>query len=73
LGYALWYKIARKLAWHKAFPSLRLNVEDVLPKQTPQDDYNFGIGVVAAVGIMLRNGIGANLDDNFKFATIFST
>jgi hypothetical protein len=43
-----------------------------LPKQTPQDDYNCGIGIVAAVGIMLRDVIGINLDDNFKFATIFS-
>jgi hypothetical protein len=47
-------------------------MEDILPKQTPEHDYNCGIGVVAAVGIMHQNVIGVNLDDNFKFATIFS-
>ncbi len=56
----------------KAFPSLRLNVKDVLPQQTPEDDYNCGIGVVAAVGIILRDVIGVNQDDNLKFVTIFS-
>jgi hypothetical protein len=43
-----------------------------LPKQTPEDDYNCGIGTVAAIGIMLRDAIGINKDDHFKFATIFS-
>jgi hypothetical protein len=56
----------------KAFSSLRLNMEDVLPQQTIEDDYNCGIGVVAAVGNMLRDVIGVNQDDNFNFVTIFS-
>jgi hypothetical protein len=56
----------------KAFPSLRLKVEDVLPKQTPEDDYNCRICAVAAIGIMLHDVIGINQDDDFKFATIFS-
>jgi hypothetical protein len=43
-----------------------------LPKQTPEDDYNCGIGAVAAIGIVLRDVIGINQDDDFKFATIFS-
>jgi hypothetical protein len=43
-----------------------------LPKQSPQDDYNCGIGVEAAVGIMLCDVIGVNLDVTFRFATIFS-
>jgi hypothetical protein len=45
----------------KAFPLLRLNVEDELPQQTPEDDDNCGIGVVAAVGIMLHDVIGTAL------------
>ena len=45
-------------------------MDDVLPKQTPEDDYNCGIGVVAAVGIVLCDVIGVNQDDNFKFITI---
>jgi hypothetical protein len=47
-------------------------MEDVLPKQTPEDDYNCGIGAVAAIGIMLCDVIVINQDDNFKFANIFS-
>jgi hypothetical protein len=47
-------------------------VEDVLPKQTSEDDYNCGIGAVAAIGIMLRDVIGINQDNNFEFAAIFS-
>ncbi len=43
-----------------------------MPQQTPEIDYNCGIGVVAAVRIMLRDVIGINQDNNFKFATIFS-
>ena len=43
-----------------------------MPKQTPEDDYNCGIGAVAAIGLMLRDVIGINQDDDFKFATIFS-
>jgi hypothetical protein len=66
-------KLQGSLVGTKAFPSLRLNVEDVLPKQTPEDDYNCGIGVVAAIGIMLHDVIGINQDNNFKFVTIFST
>jgi hypothetical protein len=56
----------------KAIPLLRLKVEDVLPKQIPQDDNNCGIGIAAAVGIMLRDVIGVKLDDFFKFSTIYS-
>ncbi len=56
----------------KAFPLLQLSLEDVLPKQTPEDDYNCGIGAVAAIGIILCDVIGINQDNNFKFATIFS-
>ena len=41
-------------------------MEDVLPQQTPEGDYNCGgIGIVAAVGIMLHDFIGANQDDDF--------
>ncbi len=65
-------KVQHNLIGTKAFPSLRLNMEDVLPQQTPVDDYNCGIGVVATVGIMIRDVIGVNQDDNFKFVTIFS-
>jgi hypothetical protein len=39
---------------------------------TPEDDYNCGIGVVAAIRIMLCNAIGVKQDDDFKFVTIFS-
>jgi hypothetical protein len=65
-------KLQGSLLGTKAFPLRRLNVEDVLPKQTPDDDYNCGISAVAAIGIMLRDVVGINQDDNFKFATIFS-
>jgi hypothetical protein len=65
-------KLQGNLHGTTAFPLLRLNVEDVLPKQTPEDDYNCGIGAVAAIGIMLCDLIGINQDNNFKFATIFS-
>jgi hypothetical protein len=63
-------KLQGSLLGTKAFPSIRLNLEDVLPQQTQEDDYNCGIGVVAAIGIMLRNVIGVNQDYNFKFFTI---
>jgi hypothetical protein len=56
----------------KAFPLLQLNVEDKLHQQTPEDDYNCGIGVMATVGIMLHDLTGVNQDDNFTFVTIFS-
>jgi hypothetical protein len=65
-------KVEGSLLGTKAFPSLRLTVVDVLPKQTSEDEYNCGIGAVAAIGIMLRDVIGINQDDNIKFATIFS-
>ena len=58
-------KLQGSLLGTKAVPSLQLNVEDVLPQQTPEDDYNCGIGIVAAVGIMLHDFIGANQDDDF--------
>jgi hypothetical protein len=58
-------KLQGSLLGTKAFQLLRLNVEDVLPKQTPEDDYNCGIGAVAATGIMLRDVIGINQDDDF--------
>ena len=56
----------------KAFPSLRLRGENVLPKQSAEDDYNCGIGVVATIGIILRDVIGFNLEDDTKFGTIFA-
>ena len=65
-------KLQGSLLGTKAVPSLQLNVEDVLPKQTLEDDYNCGIGVMAAIGIMLRDVIGVNQDNDFKFVTIFS-
>jgi hypothetical protein len=65
-------KLQGSLLGTKAYPLLQFKVEDVLPKQTPEDDYNCGIGAVAAIGIILRDVIGINQDNNFKFATIFS-
>ncbi len=65
-------KLQGSLLGTKAFPLLRLNVKDILPQQTPEDDYNCGIGIVAAVEIILRDLIGVNQDDDFKFVTIFS-
>jgi hypothetical protein len=65
-------KLQGSLLGTKAFPSLQLSVEDGLPKQKSEDDYNCGIGVVAAIGIMLHDVIGTNQDDNLKFVTIFS-
>jgi hypothetical protein len=43
-------------------------MEDALPQQTPEDDYNCGIGVVVAIGIMLRDVIGVNQDDDFSLS-----
>ena len=65
-------KLPGSLLGTKAFPLLQLNVEDVFSQQTPEDDYNCGIGVVAAIGIMLYDVIGVNQDNNLKFVTIFS-
>jgi hypothetical protein len=65
-------KLQGSMLGTKTFPLLGLKMEDALPKQTPQDDYNCRIGIVAAVVIMLRDVIAINVDDNFKFAIIFS-
>ncbi len=37
-------KLQGSLLGTKAFPSLRLNVKDVLPNQTPEDDYDWRCG-----------------------------
>jgi hypothetical protein len=65
-------KLLGSLLGTKAFPLLQINVEAVFSQQTPEDDYNCGIGVVAAIGIMLHNVIGVNQDNSLKFVTIFS-
>ena len=65
-------KLQGSLIGTSAFQSLRMKMVDVLPKQSPEDNYNSGFGVVASVGIMLCDAIGINLDNDFKFATIFS-
>ena len=65
-------KLQGNLVGTKASPALRLHATDVLPSQSEDDDYNCGIGVVAAVGIILRDVIGVNLEDDLKFAANFS-
>ena len=65
-------KLQGNLVGTKAFPALRLHATDVLPSQSEDDDYNCGIGVVAAVGIILRDVIGVKLEDDLKFAANFS-
>ena len=53
----------------KVFPHLRFDKTDSLPLQ--QDGYNCGVGVVAAVGIILRDIIGSTLESENRFYNIF--
>ena len=53
----------------KVFPHLQFDKTDSLPLQ--QDGYNCGVGVVAAVGIILRDIIGSTLESENRFYNIF--
>ena len=62
----------RGIGRHQSFSIARLRVKNVLPQQSPDDDYNCGIGVVATIGIILRDVIGFNPEEDIKFGTIFA-
>ena len=53
----------------KIFPHVQFDKTDLLPLQ--EDGYNCGIGVVAAVGIILRDIIGRTSESEHHFCNIF--
>lgn len=67
------YILDGNLVGSSEFPSLRLQEEDKMPKQSDEDDYNCGIGVVATIAIVLRDCIGRDPEDDLKFIRNFST